>query len=107
MRKIDQLDKLKTVFKTKSNYNFDEFEVGYTRYLGTGTHLYILVKDYDEQKVIDIGSKTISPRNAKGLNIMVEQMKDAAKSFLIVALDVEMCSIAVYSPMEITNGSMV
>lgn len=98
--KIEITPGLRTMFGPRPyennpvDYGLDNFTECYHRYFGCGNHLYILVKDYDEEKVLEVGCRQVNPR------LMVEDMGKAAKDFRIVMVDVEMGGRNVWMPKE-------
>lgn len=66
----------------------------YSRYIGTGKHLFVLLKGYDKAIISDINEQISKIQRMeaapKSLRSMVEAVSQECK---IIAADVEMCSM--------------
>jgi hypothetical protein len=95
MKTVDEatLAKLKEeMFKKEAkgvDYQIDEFDKCYHKYMGGGNHMYILVKEYDD-KVEAIGDLRINGR------LISNQLKRVAKEFRVLVVDVEMGGMSVW-----------
>ena len=94
--KDNKLDGLRDMFHKADNgkdYQLDNYKACYARYFGCGNHLYILVNECNENKVVEIGSLNgIHPREmAKQLSVYIDD-------FRIVMVDVEMGGMGVWQP---------
>ncbi len=77
----EQLNRIKSTFGRRFNddnfdiidYDLEKFSVGYCRYHGVGTHLYVLVKDEQHKSSIDeVCTQKINPI------LMVGQLEQSA-----------------------------
>jgi len=71
------------------DYQINDFNKCYHKYMGCGHHMYILVKEYDD-RVSSIGSQRINGR------LIAMQLKNVINEFRIVVIDVEMGGMSVW-----------
>ena len=88
--KLDKKD-LDSYFEIFESKGFDfRYDDGYTRYFGTGHHLFFLVENYDESRLLEIMSRNIHP------SLMIGPLKEISGRANIVMLDVELGGVSVW-----------
>ncbi len=67
-----------------------DFTEGFAKYVGQGHFMYVLVENYDEEKVLEIMNKPTPPK------AMIKQLREVTQDLQAILLDAEMGEMSVW-----------